>query len=375
MTKVCILNLNVYGLFDPTAGSPMGGAELDMFTLAQMLQETHDVSVVTGDWGQPKQQQLGAIKIYSAAKTGAATLRKSISWLRRIWQALQAADADVYISSGAGLEPGIAAAFCQLNNRSYIYRTAHMIDCDRSFIRQNGWIGRTYQLGLEHASLVVTSVQDHAAVLATHHPVLKNRLDHVNLGLDIHNQPPLSQHQRTGVLWVGRCHPQKQPELFLDLAQALAPEPCTMICPSRPDHAALARSVQQRAHTLPNLTFVESVPFASIQPYFDRARLFVNTSNEEGFTYTLLQSGIAGTPVAYLTVNPDNVITKRRLGSVGNNSLAQLTIDARSLLSDTALWQLCSTNIANYVRTEHEKATLTRRWTEAIARAVDSHKR
>jgi len=58
----------------------------------------------------------------------------------------------------------------------------------------------------------------------------------------------------------------------------------------------LYEEVKARAETLDNVDFVGFVPYAEIGRYFDKAILFVNTSDSEGFPNTFLQSWARGVP-------------------------------------------------------------------------------
>ena len=91
------------------------------------------------------------------------------------------------------------------------------------------------------------------------------------------------------LLWISRCQALKQPHLFLDLAERLPEARCPIICPNEDD--ALWRTVRDRAATIPNVTFIESVPYREVQAYYDHAKLVVNTSEFEGFPMRLSKQG------------------------------------------------------------------------------------
>jgi glycosyltransferase involved in cell wall biosynthesis len=357
--KLCIVNLNFYRLFNPESTAPMGGAELDMYLLATGLASLQDSSgqviAVTGDWGQQAEEEREGVGLIRGPKLGEGPLLG----IFRLWKSLIRANADIYLSSGAGAEVGIIALYCQLYKRRAIYRTAHEIDCNGAYIRSAGIAGRLYRYGLERASAVVVTVASHTELLRRHHPELKVRPLHIPLGI----QNALEQHgKKRGVLWVARCDDWKRPEYFLELARALPHHPFTMICPAHPAKPELFAKMQAAAEIIPNLTFIPFVPFHQIQTYFDRARVFVNTSDYEGFTYTLIQAGLANTPVAYLNVNPDGVITAHALGVWAEGDREKLAYEVEHLLTDQKKWHAASTAIRRYVEQHHVIANLLPRW-------------
>lgn len=356
--KICIVNLNIYSLFNPQSLAPMGGAELDMYTLAKGLKNTHDVSVITADWGQEAMENFGGVRIIRSLKLGRSTYR-SISGIFLFWKSLFQANADVYISSGAGPEVGIIAFFCKLKKRRFIYRTAHIIDCDGSYVASNGFSGMLYEYGLRNASLIVTSVKQHGRILGERYQTIKKRIFHINLGLSIDT---VSGGNKDIILWVARCEKWKRPEVCLEIGSIFPGERFVMICPKQNSNPRYFDEIKKKAAFLPNVTFIDFVPFKDIQPYFDRAKIFINTSDFEGFTYTLIQSGLTRTPVVYLNVNPDEVITKYNIGYVAGGDKERMIALMRRILNDEKDWRAKSENAFSYVKQNHDIDILGEQW-------------
>ena len=115
------------------------------------------------------------------------------------------------------------------------------------------------------------------------------------------------------LLWVARCHPVKRPHIFLDLAERLPKARCRMIC-SKQDEP-LWQSVRKRSATIPNLDFLEAVPYREIQRHFNDANIFVNTSEHEGVPNTFIHSGLGHAAILSLAVDPDGMFREFRAGS------------------------------------------------------------
>jgi glycosyltransferase involved in cell wall biosynthesis len=137
------------------------------------------------------------------------------------------------------------------------------------------------------------------------------------------------------LLWVSRCQQLKRPHLFLELVEALPDARCTMICPS--EDKELWDSVAERAAKLPNLEFIEKVPYHEIQEYYDKARVFVNTSTFEGFPNSFIQSGMGHAALLSLCIDPDSMIQVFGSGILADGSMEKMILGARAMLSDPIL--------------------------------------
>ncbi len=73
------------------------------------------------------------------------------------------------------------------------------------------------------------------------------------------------------------------------------------------------RDIMNQAEKVPNLEIKRYLPFNEANKEFRKAKLFVNTSNYEGFPNTFLQAWSYGTPVISF-VDPHNLIKENRLG-------------------------------------------------------------
>lgn len=366
MKKVCIFNTNIYCLLNPISSAPMGGAELDLYTLAKGLQGKFDISIITGDWGQKEIEKKEGIKIYKSFSTKKKFLNyaKAILLLLKI---LRKVNADVYISSGAGPEVGILASYCKLFNKKYIYRTAHDIDCNGEFVKKNGFLGKIFEFGLLNSSKIVVSVERHKNLLLNRYEKfsINNNIFFISLALEI-NKKRIENTEKDIILWIARGTEWKRPEIFLDLATKFQNEKFVMIMPKQDGEQMFFDKIKKRADFLENVEFIGGVPFEKTQEYFNRAKIFVNTSDSEGFTYTLIQSGVASTPVAYLNVNPDEVITKYSIGEFANGNIDNLTNGVKTLCENKELWKKKSNAIYDYVVSQHDIKLLAVKWVNLL---------
>jgi glycosyltransferase involved in cell wall biosynthesis len=158
-------------------------------------------------------------------------------------------------------------------------------------------------------------------------------------------------------LWVSRCQPVKRPHIFLDLVEALPGSSFEMVCPR--EDVGLWDSVAKRAATLPNLRFIEKVPYHEIQSHYDAARVFVNTSEWEGWPNSFIQAGLGRTALLSLAVNPDGIFERFGLGCFAAGDFERLASDARAMIADAAQQEAMQAGCARFVAEMHDNAQET----------------
>jgi glycosyltransferase involved in cell wall biosynthesis len=76
--------------------------------------------------------------------------------------------------------------------------------------------------------------------------------------------------------------------------------------------------IEKEAKKIKNIDFVGPVHYSKVNSYFNRAKLFINTSDIEGFPNSFLQAWIRGVPVVSF-FDPDKLIDKYELGYAPSN--------------------------------------------------------
>ena len=85
----------------------------------------------------------------------------------------------------------------------------------------------------------------------------------------------------------------------------------------------------------PNLQYLGPKTQEEVNNLLAKSHVFVNTSEREGFPNTFIQAWFRKVPVVSLTVNPDRLIDRHRLGYV-SGSFRQLKNDVSTLIQDPA---------------------------------------
>ena len=308
--KVCFMQTNAYSLFTKSKHSIHGGSELQLYFLAKELAQNKKfkVSFLVGDFNQKNIETIDDVTLYKTVNpdSGKQYFAKLLQAMKYYF-ILKKIDADVYFTSAANSTVGLVSFFCKIHRKKHIHRTASERDVNFKWIKDNSILGYVYKWGLEHSDLVLTQANEHKILLKKNHNIdaviFKNIMD-INTN---------ENEEKEFILWVSRYAKLKNPNVFVNLAKNFPEQKFVMICPTQKPSKEYDK-LQKNAQDVKNLQFIKYVPFNKIQFYFNKAKVFVNTSDFEGFPNTFLQSFLGKTAILSLNVNPDEIIRKYGLG-------------------------------------------------------------
>ena len=312
--KICFIESAAYAVLDGTIGaSSTGGESVQHTLLARAFAERGwQVSMISGDFGQEDGIVVDGIQVWKTytRTEGLPVLRFLYPRMYRSWRALKRANADIYFQSCAGVMTGLVARFVAQRNRKMIFRVAHDTDCIPgeeliSLERDR----RIYQYGLNRADLISAQSATQANALEEHHGLHSFEVD---MAAEI-PQDPDDTGRDIDVLWVNNFRDFKRPDLLLDVARRMPDVSFTMIGGKMQNEESLYDETRDQALALDNVDFVGGVPYGEVNAYFERARVFLNTSDSEGFPNSFLQAWVRRVPViSYF--DPDQVIAGKGLG-------------------------------------------------------------
>jgi len=309
--EICFIAPKAYPLFNPQVKEVFGGAEVDLYSLATEMAKDQNfaVSFITADYGQKKIETIKGVRVIKSVNFK----KNPITGAIKIWQAMHAADAQIYFHEAASWGTFLIALFCKMHKRIFIYRTAHQRECDGTYFKLHFFAGKAFRWSLRSATQVVVQNEADKEALnqstGLHSTVIPNA----------HHLPVLSETKRDIILWVGRSAHFKRPELFIDLAEEMPNKQFVMICQRATGDENYEALVTQGSK-VENLQFIKRVPFGEIDNYFQRAKVFVNTSDSEGFPNTFIQACKCATPILSLCVNPDNFLNRFECGKCANDN-------------------------------------------------------
>jgi glycosyltransferase involved in cell wall biosynthesis len=154
------------------------------------------------------------------------------------------------------------------------------------------------------------------------------------------------------VLWVSTIRSVKQPLLYLTLAKRL-PEYKFVMIGGEGEDPDLFRKIRSEATKIPNLDFKGFVSHDKIFTYYQQAALLVNTSKTEGFPMIFLEAWSYFNPIVSLHVDPDELISKHKLGYCSKH-FDQMVTDIRTLLTNNELRQTMGKNARKYVEEQND---------------------
>lgn len=354
--SICFVGLrNLPVLAREYAHLGAGGAELQQTLLARALaRRGWRVSMVVADHGQADGEVWDDVKTYKAFRPeeGIPLVRFVHPRWTKLQAALRRADADIYYTSCAGGHLAQIALFARGRRRKVVFRIASDTDCDpKALLVRFRRDKLLYRWGLARSDLVLAQTPGQRDALARN--FRRDSLVVDSLVETADGCPPL-EGRHIDALWVGNLRALKRPHLFLDAAERLPRLTFHMIGGALPGAEALYTQVRLRASTLPNVTFHGFVPQHEVGAYFERARVFVSTSQIEGFPNTYLQACAHGTPViAFL--DPQTMVSTRRLGAIVAD-VGQLCAAITAIAREPLEWRATSERARRFMaeRADHD---------------------
>lgn len=348
--RLCFLGLeNLPVLAAEYGRHNIAGEGVQQTLLARALaRRGHEVRMVTWDYGQADGSEWDGIRVFKAYTPhgGLPLLRFFHPRWSGLWSALARADAELYYTSCAGMHVGLLALFCQRYGRRFVFRSASDTDCDPERLLVRYRRDRTlYAYGLRRAGAILVQSRAQAQALVRNFG-LPGRV----AGMLV--EPAQAAGARDiDVLWVSNIRRVKRPDRLLALAARLPQLHFHMAGGPLPGEEALYREIAAAAAARRNVHFHGRLSYHDAARLYDRARLFVNTSDVEGFPNSYLQAWARGVPVVTL-IDPDDVIAREGLGFAAS-SLAGIEGAMQGLLEDSAAWQAVSGRCRAYMTREH----------------------
>jgi glycosyltransferase involved in cell wall biosynthesis len=330
----------------------IGGAQVQQTLLARALaRRGYHISMVVGDYGQPDGASWDGVKTFKAFSVdeGLPVLRFLYPRWFKLHEAVSRANADIYYYSIAGTQLGQVALFTRLHGRKLIFRIASDADCDPDRLLLQFWREKKlYEYGLRRADAILAQGVNQQQAMARNYgrdsTIARTLVEGSNRGFSLAERD-------IPVLWVSNVRQVKRPDRLMDLAHALPELQVHMVGGPVLEEPRIFDEMRERAATLGNLKFHGQVPYHAISDFFERARLFVNTSDVEGFPNTYLQAWARGTPVIGF-FDPDGTIAREGLGRAVAN-LEDMHTAVRELASNAEAWRAASERCKAFMAKEY----------------------
>jgi glycosyltransferase involved in cell wall biosynthesis len=313
--SICFVGTDVYPVLNRHFGAGyIGGESVQVTLLAKAFKDLGWlVSVVDWDYGQPEGEIIDEIRIHKTFKqnAGIPIVRFLHPRLTSIVKALKKADSDIYYQSCAGMMTGVVAWYCRQYNKTFVFRTAHDTDCIPGQQLIDFWRDRKiYEYGLRRADLIALQGVNQANLLDKHYGL---RGHVVNMAVELPTDEGMQAPKTIDGLWVNNMRPFKRPEHFIELAKSLPQHRFVMIGGPSPGFEKYFDKIVSLAKPVENLEFMGPVPYHEVNYYFLKTKVFINTSESEGFPNSFLQAWVRSVPVISF-FDPDGIIVNEGIG-------------------------------------------------------------
>ncbi len=365
--RICFVGLDNYPVLNPASGrSYFGGESVQQTLLAKAFRDLgFSVHMIDRDFGQPDGEVIDGITVWKTMREGDGLpgLRFFHPRLTSTYRALKNADADLYYQSCAGVMTGATAWFCRTFDRRMIFRIAHDNDCipGKHILGKVYWRDSIiYHYGLHRADMVAAQSSTQQNLLRRHFG-LESEI--VNMAVQPADGHDIGERD-IDVLWVNNIRPFKRPELFVEIAKRLPEFRFVMIGGPAPGAEPLFDRIKGLAAQVDNLRFLGQVPYQEVNGYFSRSKVFVNTSETEGFPNSFLQAWIRGVPVISF-FDPDSTIEKNGLGEVAN-TVDDMACSIRKALTEAAALEPVSHRVRDYANSHFSALSVAKRYLESL---------
>ncbi len=361
--KICIIGLDDYGLLTGEKTTQyVGGETVQHVLLARAWKQLGaEVSIIVSDHGQPKVQMIDGIRAISAYRKGAGWrfVRFIHPHSTSIAAAMRMADADVYYQSLAGYNTGLTAWFCRRYGKRFAFRISSDAYCTPGKQLMRLYRDRkVYEYGLRRADLIIAQT-DYQRQLLREGFALESEL--ANLAAE--TPAPGSHVKDIDVLWVANFRAVKQPDRVIELARRLPQLKFVVVGGGQQQYAQRMRQAERE---LSNLTMTGPIAYDSVGAYFDRARIFLNTSSLEGFPNTFVQAWMRGLPVVSF-FDPDKLIAGQNLGCTVAD-LDAMANALRELSADDARRAAIAERARRFAMESYSANAVARRYLDLFAR-------
>ncbi|MCA9388669.1 glycosyltransferase family 4 protein [Candidatus Berkelbacteria bacterium] len=356
--KICFVSTKAEKLFWPEAKTSFGGSEMQQFLLAEELSRSYETAFILASIKKIDHQTIKVVSAFSLNKSWLAKIKAVIN----LYGALKRVAPDVVIQRAHGPETLICALYARLNGKKFIYSIASQADVDGTWTK--GALGKLFKLGIEGADLLVSQNKAMTSQAKQQGLPKYGLIREIPKGLII---KPLSTKKEL-ILWIGRCIKMKRPAAFLKLAKDNPDLKFAMVCPPGAD-PAFNKKISDQASVIKNLKFQTYLPPHQIADLHAQARVFVLTSLWEGdLPMVVLESLAQKNPVLTLSYDPDDIITKHKIGLSANNSLAKLNKQLKTILDNH---QDFSHHAFDFVRSRYDINKVGKEWRRAIKDLYD----
>lgn len=316
------------GLFSTQESSwQYGGAEMQMYYLAEAFSQTPNTKVVLLTTNAPpviSMNNVSAYKLKEPIKHGIPILSRYINDNRKRSNFSHHSGAAILLTSQ--LESMYLINSAKELGLNVVYRINGDSLVDKSGVQASTWLDEVHKR-VDAATHVVTQTNyQHDQLLSNYSvesTVIPNGYPHLET-------TPCTRTK--SILWIGRCVPLKRPWIVLELAKMLPAYEFVMVCPN--GDPLLTLEMEREASKLTNVRYLLGVEHHELLTYYARASAVINTSSSEGMPNTLIEASFSKTPYVSFSLDFGGIVGTEGIGLCAHNNILSLKTILERLMDD-----------------------------------------
>lgn len=328
----------------------MGGAQYQVKCLLDVLTKRSDFEIYYLAHRTPQRLQQDGYEVVRVSSRWHGAGRSLIgAW--PLYRALSQLRPAVVYQRGLKAYTGVCAFYCRRNNARLVFHIAHDSDVCRAHYGKLNPATPVRRLerhiaeyGMRRAHVIVAQTRDQDRMLRREYG-----LEATAVVPNFHPIPASSsRHEGTGlrILWVANFKPRKNPEIFVDLAEAFSERNDVRFVMIGRAGGKEYEKLHDRMKQQENLDYLGELPIERVNEELERSDIFVNTSSAEGFPNTFIQAWLRGTPVVSCYVDPDACLSQGRAGIVAGNPVRLIAVIRELLDNRTRIRELGESALA-----------------------------
>jgi len=299
---------------------PIGGSCVRMYAFSKGLIELgHKVGILT--WKGAKafvnsKTEVELIETYSPNR-GIRKLRLFYMIFPNLFLKSLSFNPDVFVNKSPNTTLGLMGIICFLLRIKLVFMVTNDVIADNRYIKKQNGVNRVFHyfgLQLTHAIFCQNQYQ---------YNIFKNRFPNkivFRITNPYYNYSdfdiPVYSRKREYVAWMGIFQYQKNLPALLRIAQGNPNLDFHIAGTEGTNIDTNTKIAIRKLRECDNVKFVGHITRKQISQFLSNAYVLLNTSRYEGFSNTFLEAFAAWTPVITLGANPDDILTKYRLGYI-----------------------------------------------------------
>jgi len=357
MKKICFVIPRTYYLFYPETrknNTVPGGAQMQMYLLSTATAEdkNFDVRFLLADLGQPDFEIRQNVKLHKSFKLTDNIFKR----IRKLFKTLKKINADVYIFRSADAGVATAVFFVKkILKKQVFYMLASDVETSKKVQKKYSGFLTTFMMQYAYNKAdIISSQTRQQAILFEKNRNRKPDIIIKNIYLTGKTKN-INHTEKKTILWVGRLTQVKKPELFLKLAEKYPEQKFVMIAPPGVNKKDYGNMIYEKASRIKNLQIINYVKPNEIFNYYKAAKIYVITSEFEGFPNTMAEAVQAECAVLTYAVNPDNILNEHNFGFCAENNIEKFYSGFEKLTENSELRKELGINGKKYIKEYHGK--------------------